>query len=104
MIRERAAKFLSFWFACTVCSTASGGGSIECRCDPAFCACACSPEQKAVAEAYIKEIQPRYESPIVTEVVHAPKFWPAEDYHQRYVGSSLPPSNARGSRCNAGYG
>jgi len=43
-----------------------------------------TPEQKAVAEAYIKEIQPRYESPIVTEVVHAPKFWPAEDYHQRY--------------------
>ncbi|MCG3176660.1 MAG: Peptide methionine sulfoxide reductase MsrA [Candidatus Omnitrophica bacterium] len=26
-----------------------------------------------------------YEDPIVTEVLPAPRFWPAEDYHQRYL-------------------
>ncbi|HMD02140.1 MAG TPA: peptide-methionine (S)-S-oxide reductase MsrA [Candidatus Baltobacteraceae bacterium] len=27
----------------------------------------------------------RYSRPIVTEIVAAPRFWPAEDYHQRYL-------------------
>lgn len=42
-------------------------------------------EQKVVAEEFIKEIQPKYSSPIVVELLKAAKFWPAEDYHQHYL-------------------
>jgi peptide-methionine (S)-S-oxide reductase len=48
---------------------------------------ACSAEQqeaagKLVAELDAARIWPR---PIVTEVLPAPTFWPAEDYHQDYL-------------------
>jgi hypothetical protein len=89
-------------FACGVSSTTLRWSLHECgsRGGSTLRTCACSPEQKTVAEAYIKEIQPRYESPIVTEVVPAPKFWPAEDYHQRCVCRSLlPPLWGLGLQC-----
>ena len=45
-----------------------------------------SPEQKATAEALIAELDGRglWSGPIVTEVVPAAPFHPAEDYHQDY--------------------
>ena len=45
-----------------------------------------SPEQKAVAEATIAEINASeiWSKPIVTEVTPASKFYIAEDYHQEY--------------------
>ena len=45
-----------------------------------------SPEQKATAEALIAELDGRglWSGPIVTEVVPAAPFHPAEDYHKEY--------------------
>jgi peptide-methionine (S)-S-oxide reductase len=43
-----------------------------------------SKEQHEAALAAIARAQPRFASTIVTEVSAAPRFWPAEDYHQDY--------------------
>lgn len=44
-------------------------------------------KQKNLAQAKIKEIDQshRYSRPIVTQVVPAKTFWPAEEYHQQYL-------------------
>ena len=44
-----------------------------------------SPEQEAAARASQEEAQRAYERPIVTELVAAPEFYEAEDYHQQYL-------------------
>jgi peptide-methionine (S)-S-oxide reductase len=46
-----------------------------------------SPEQKAAAEASKQKLDKtgRFNRPIVTQIEPAPKFWPAEGYHQRYL-------------------
>lgn len=46
-----------------------------------------SPEQKTAAEASKEKLATsgRYNRPIVTQIEPAPKFWAAEDYHQRYL-------------------
>ena len=44
-----------------------------------------SPEQEAAARASLAQEQESYRKPIVTEILPAPKFWPAEDYHQQYL-------------------
>jgi peptide-methionine (S)-S-oxide reductase len=51
------------------------------------------PEQKQVAEAYIKQLEQAkvFASPIVTEVTPLNAFYPAEGYHQNYC--SLNPHN-----------
>jgi peptide-methionine (S)-S-oxide reductase len=43
-----------------------------------------SDEQKAQTQAAIKQFQPSFGSPIVTEVAPTSRFWPAEAYHQDY--------------------
>ena len=44
-------------------------------------------EQKNAAASLIEELTlgGRYRDPIVTELVRASTFWPAEDYHQNYL-------------------
>ena len=46
-----------------------------------------SPQQKAAAEAAKAKLEKsgRYAQPVVTEIEPAPKFWRAEEYHQRYL-------------------
>lgn len=45
-----------------------------------------NPEQKELAEAYIRQLEAarHYDKPIVTEVVPAKTFYDAEDYHQKF--------------------
>ncbi len=41
--------------------------------------------QKAEAEKSMREAAPRFKRPIVTQLVKAPTFWLAEEYHQQYA-------------------
>jgi methionine-S-sulfoxide reductase len=42
-------------------------------------------EQRAAAEVSRARVQERLSRPVVTQIEDAPPFWPAEDYHQRYL-------------------
>lgn len=46
-----------------------------------------TPEQKALAEASKEKVDQsgRWQNPIVTQIVEAPTFYRAEDYHQKYL-------------------
>ena len=46
-----------------------------------------TPEQEVEAKASLDGLSKsgRYKRPIVTEIVPAPQFWRAEDYHQQYL-------------------
>ncbi|WP_442267656.1 peptide-methionine (S)-S-oxide reductase MsrA [Tenacibaculum sp. ZS6-P6] len=41
-------------------------------------------EEKSIIEEVIKQVQPYFDNPIVTEVSEMPIFYAAEDYHQNY--------------------
>jgi peptide-methionine (S)-S-oxide reductase len=45
-----------------------------------------SPEQEAAARAAVERLtaQGRFKRPIVSQIVPAPEWWRAEDYHQKY--------------------
>jgi methionine-S-sulfoxide reductase len=45
-----------------------------------------NPEEKKIADASKEKLarSGKFKKPIVTEVLPAMKFWPAEDYHQKY--------------------
>jgi peptide-methionine (S)-S-oxide reductase len=47
-----------------------------------------SPEQKAAAQAAIAREQANWPDAIVTEVVAAGRFYPAEDYHRDYYANN----------------
>jgi peptide-methionine (S)-S-oxide reductase len=49
-----------------------------------------SAEQELVAKMFIAELtaEHTWPAPIVTEVRPAPRFWPAEDYHQDYLANN----------------
>jgi peptide-methionine (S)-S-oxide reductase len=53
---------------------------------------ACSPEQKRQAEtartAYDKALKDRGYGPVTTEILDAPEFYFAEDYHQQYLSKN----------------
>ena len=44
-----------------------------------------TPEQEAAAKESKEAAQADFRRPIVTEITEAVRFWPAEDYHQRYL-------------------
>uniref|UniRef100_A0A7S2V104 peptide-methionine (S)-S-oxide reductase n=1 Tax=Fibrocapsa japonica TaxID=94617 RepID=A0A7S2V104_9STRA len=55
-------------------------------------------------EAYLSKSmeQQKYTKPVVTEIVMATKFWPAEQYHQKYLerhGQSAKKGNCTAIRC-----
>ncbi len=52
-------------------------------------------EQKQLANKKIAELQPHFSEKIVTEVLPAQTFYPAEDYHQGYLLQ-----NPQNSYCN----
>jgi peptide-methionine (S)-S-oxide reductase len=45
-----------------------------------------NPEQERIAKTAIQKMESsgEHENPIVTQVLPATQFWPAEEYHQRY--------------------
>ncbi len=49
-----------------------------------------NPEQKQIAEAYIKRIETAgvFDKPVVTQVVPLDKFYTAEAYHQNYASQN----------------
>ena len=75
-----------FW---TSVDPTDGGGQF---CDRGFsyttAVYAVDAEQLEAAKASVDEYAGKLDKPIVTEIVEAPTFWPAEDYHQDYYSKN----------------
>jgi len=56
------------------------------------------PEQARVAAEVRDRVAAsgKWKTPVVTQIEHAPTFWPAEDYHQRYF-------QKHGGHCHVSY-
>jgi len=50
-------------------------------------------QQKNAALSFISEMQAKYKDKIVVEVKEASQFWPAEDYHQKYLEKGSQKAN-----------
>jgi len=50
-------------------------------------------DQKKAALTFISEVQPKFKDKIVVEVKEASQFWPAEDYHQKYLEKGSQKAN-----------
>src|SRR5579871_4382181 len=48
-----------------------------------------SPQQRAVAEASKRILQAKFKGTVVTPILDAQTFWPAEDYHQHYSDKNV---------------
>ena len=60
-----------------------------------------SPDQKAAADAWKEALEER-RGPVVTTIEAATEFWPAEEYHQRYLekgGQSAGKGSAEPMKC-----
>lgn len=44
-----------------------------------------TPQQKTQATTSLQAMATQYSQPIATEITEAPRFWAAEEYHQRYI-------------------
>jgi peptide-methionine (S)-S-oxide reductase len=42
-------------------------------------------EQERVAKEFVEAIRPNHRREVVTQIIPAGAFWPAEEYHQRYL-------------------
>eukprot|EP00270_Netrium_digitus_P008945 TRINITY_DN2703_c0_g1_i1.p1 TRINITY_DN2703_c0_g1~~TRINITY_DN2703_c0_g1_i1.p1 ORF type:complete len:176 (+),score=32.26 TRINITY_DN2703_c0_g1_i1:191-718(+) len=59
-----------------------------------------TPEQEKLANASLKEVEVRLGRKIMTEVLPATTFYPAEDYHQQYLEKGG--RNGKGQSANKG--
>ncbi len=61
-------------------------------------------EQAAAAEASMEATARKFRIPIATEIAPAETFWPAEEYHQKYIDKQRQAASPGGPRGSSGGG